>query len=597
MPKDSLRTPRLLEPLSAALIGAGSFFFLAALTGLGAFGLADKAVWRWAQPGEGQALAATAVRVQGPVLSSVGRHQRLSEQVAWLRKQGAGAIVLEAWFDEAPQAEARALTEELRTKFQALPGKSRQAALNALSATASDLDEDLRLAASMGAMQPVLLSYATRRGAEQPLPPALQRQGYEVTLHGTRQTLSARRAERLPYPALIAAVARSGAVSLDGSEREGVPAAVELKGRWYDSLGLEAARMALGVPLEGLRYRWRKGALSSLELKGVRYPLDAEGRLRMPEKLPELPQLDLEALQRDAQAGPKLKGKAVFFRPWPQALADAGAFDAQERLFAAVVERDVLVPLPAASQWAYWVLAWALAVAALAWAPAWAAAGLWALPLAWLLHGFSEEPQALAQPVALSLSALMLGLGWRMQIFRRRKALAELRFLGRVPTTQLLKWQKRLPGSAASLFGTYAVLQPARLAQDAAFEAWLRAHDAFLDPELGPGKLGLFIPEKEGEPWAAEAVLGLSQSLPEAALASVPGPVSFSLVRRLEAQYWRLAGSAVQDALALSQQARSGQCLILERDYGPWHGKLKIQLTGEVFGAKESPIKVLNVLC
>lgn len=596
MPKDSLRTPRLLEPLSAALVGAGSFFFLAALSGLGPFGLADKAVWRWAQPGQSQALAGTAVRVQGPVLSSVGRHQRLSEQVAWLRKQGAGAIILEAWFDEAPQAEARALTEELRNKFQTLPGSARQAALKALSSTASSLDEDARLASSLGALQPILLSYATRRGSELELPMALQKQGYEVTLRGRRQTLAPRRAERLPYPGLLAAVARAGAVSLDEAQRQGVPAAVELKGRWYNSLGLEAARMALGVPLEGLRYRWRKGTLSSLELKGVRYPLDPEGRLRMPEALPELPQLELDALQRDVQSGNKLKGKAVFFRPWPQALSDAGAFDAQERLFAAVVERDVLVPLPAISQWAYWVLAWAIAVLGLAWAPAWVAAALWALPLAWLLRGFSEEPQALAQPLALAVSALALGLGWRMQIVRRRKALAEQRFHGRVSAGQLLNWQRRLPGTAATLFGTYVVMHPSQLAHEPAFEAWLRAHDAFVDPELGPGRLGLFIPEKERDAWAAQAVLDLSQAMPLAALAAVPGPVSFNLVSRLGAHYWRLGGSPVDEAVALADQARPGQFLLLERDYAPWHGKLKIQLTGAVFGAKGSPHKVLNVL-
>jgi hypothetical protein len=183
-----------------------------------------------------------------------------------------------------------------------------------------------------------------------------------------------------------------------------------------------------------------------------------------------------------------------------------------------------------------------------------------------------------------------------MQVLRRRKGLAEQRFHGRVSPEQLLNWQRRLPGTAASLFGTYAVLHPARLAQEPAFEAWLKEHDAFVDPDLGPGRLGLFIPEKEGEAWAADAVLALSQALPQGALAAIPGSVSFSLASRLQAHHWRLGGAPVQETLALAELARPGQFLLLERDYAPWHGKLKIQLTGAVFGAKESPHKVLNVL-
>jgi hypothetical protein len=597
MPFKTVRTPRLSEPLSAALIGAGSFLFLAALSRLGPFSSVDRAAWRLSQPGQAQALAGTAVLVQGGAQPSAGRYERLAADVAWLRQQGSGAIILEAWFDEQPQAEAKAMTEELRQRLAALPRVSRVAALKALSESAKSLDMDQRLAQSFAQAQPLVLAYATRHGADSPLPSALERQGYEVTLHGRRQALTPRRAERLPYAALLESVARAGAVSLDEAQSDAVPAAVELHSRWYDSLGLEAARLALGVPLEGLRYRWRQGHLSTLELKGVRYPLDEDGRLRVPEALPQLPQLSLESLQKDPLVAAGLRGKAVFFRPWPQALSDVGAFEAQERLFAAVVERDVLVPEPGIGVWVGWLLAWALALLALAWGPPWLGAALWALPLAWLLRGFSEDFQALAQPLALAFSALALGWGWRLQIRRRDRIQADLRFHGRVAPQRLLQWQRRLPVKGAALSGTYAVLSPAPSASDPAFEAWLAKQEAFIEPDLAPGRLGIFVPDlAQGQAWAAPALHGLLQDLGAAALAAVPGSISFQQGERLGAPAWRLAGLARQEALALADLAQKGQFLILERDYAPWHGKLRIQVTGASLGAKEGDQKVLNVL-
>jgi hypothetical protein len=599
MPLLQLRTPRLLEPLAAALIGAGSFLFLAAVSGLGPFGIADQAAWRLAQPGDALVLANTAVRVEGGGDSSLAydaRYVRLADQVAWLRKQGAGTIALEAWFDDAPQAEAKAMADDLRLRMSALPRAVRNPALKAISAAASTLDQDERLAASLATAQPLVLAYATRRGADQSVPPDLLKQGYEVTLRGRRQALSPRRVERLPYPSLLAAVARSGAVSLDDSLPEAVPATVELQNRWYDSLGLENARLALGVPLEGLRYRWHQGHLSSLELKGVRFPLDEEGRLRIPENLPQLPDLNFDSLQRDPHAVDKLKGKAVFFRPWPEALSDAGAFDAQERLFAAVVERDVLVPSPGLNLWLLWVLCWALGLGCLAWLPLWAGLPLWAVPVALLLQGFSQETQALAQPLTLALSALAVGLGWRLQIYRGKRAEADRRFHGHVAPHNLLDWARRLPLKGASHLGTFAVLSPAKLSMEAAFEAWLRQHNAFLDPDLGPSRLGIFIPGAEGEAWSADQVQELRLALPGAAVAAVPGLVSFAQGQRLGALTWALGGLARQEALALAEWAQRGQFLILERDYAPWHGKLKIQLTGQSLGEGSKELKVLNIM-
>ncbi len=224
----------------------------------------DQAAWRLAQPGQAQALAGTAVLVQGGAAPSLGRHERLAAQVAWLRQQGAGAIILEAWFDEQPQAEAKAWAEQVRQRLAALPRSSRGPALKALSESAGSLDLDERLAQALAQAQPLVLAYATRHGADQDVPrDAAKRQGYEVTLRGRRQSAQPAqgRALALSRRCWLRSPARARSAWTKAG-RDAVPAAVELQGRWYDTAwGLEAARLALGVPLEGLRYRWRQGHL------------------------------------------------------------------------------------------------------------------------------------------------------------------------------------------------------------------------------------------------------------------------------------------------------------------------------------------------
>jgi hypothetical protein len=83
-----LPTPRLPEPLPAVMAGAGFFVFLAALTGLGPFGALDQALWRASQPGEGQAVARSAVRVLGRTagLSGAAKVDALAEDLRWLRR-------------------------------------------------------------------------------------------------------------------------------------------------------------------------------------------------------------------------------------------------------------------------------------------------------------------------------------------------------------------------------------------------------------------------------------------------------------------------------------------------------------------------------
>src|SRR5688572_27360541 len=96
------RTPRSPEPLPAVLAGAGFFVFLSALTGLGPFRSLDQALWRASLSGQDQVVSQAALRVLGVGYPASGTAQAdaLAKDLAWLRQEGAGAIVLEAWLDQ-----------------------------------------------------------------------------------------------------------------------------------------------------------------------------------------------------------------------------------------------------------------------------------------------------------------------------------------------------------------------------------------------------------------------------------------------------------------------------------------------------------------
>lgn len=596
----SLWTPRSPEPLPAVLAGAGFFFFLAAVTGLGPFSSLDQLLWRAAQPGEAQALAQTAVRVRGSAqaLSGAARVEALARDVAWLRAHGAGAIVLEAWLDEAPQAEARALETALRTRFEALPSGAKRAALKALSETAGGLDAPERLAAALGASQPLLLAYEAVPGSGAGLPEALKRQGYEVTLRGQRQRLPVHQALHLPYDAALEAVARAGAVPSDSGENGRLNAVLEMDGRWVNTLGLEAARLALGLPLEGLRYRWKQGVLSSLELKGTRYPLDEQGRLRVPDRLPGLAEVDLGRLRSDDVELKRLQGKAVFFRPWPKQLGDASAFEDQARLFAALVERNVLTPPAGPARLLAWALAWALAVAALAFAPGWAACLLWAALPVYAFSGFNQDLQSLAQPLVLALSAGLLGWGWRLQRHKALRTAAERLLTGKTAPGHQLAWRKRLSLSSGTLDAAYAVAGPRGSLRGAEWEAWMERWGAFMDERAAGEGVGLVFAGAKAALHAAEALIDLRQAIAGSASALAVGTLSYQRGHHLGAVSWHLSGPTKDQALELFKLAKPRQTLLLEADYPTLRDRVQIQVLGQRFAPKndEDDSQVLNLL-
>jgi hypothetical protein len=418
-----------------------------------------------------------------------------------------------------------------------------------------------------------------------------------VTLRGERQRLPEMQALHLPWEGALLAVARSGACS-NLAEDGRLPAVVEIQGRWYNGLGLEAARLALGLPLEGLRYRWRKGVLSSLELKGVRYPLDAKGRVLLPEGLPSLPSVEMSRLRTDLAAQQRLRGRAVFFRPWPRQLGDAQVFEDQARLFCAVVERRVLTPPATAGRLALWTVAWALGVAGLAWLPAWAGLLAWAcLPLG-ALQAFWQEPQTLAQPLVLAVAALLLGLGWRLQRQRGRRQRAESELQGRVAPGQQEAWRRRLASGQAGLDAAYAVLAPRRALQGPAWEAWMERWGAFVDLELRYHGVGVVFPSPHAEARAVQALLALREESEGLSAALSFGSLSFRPRQSLGARHWDLDGPARDLAVDLHALAKKGHCLILEKDYPAIRNLVQVQVLGQSLEhpGLEEGAQVLNLL-
>jgi hypothetical protein len=541
----------------------------------------DQGLWQAAQPGSAVAGASQALRLVGApsATSPAARALALAQDVTWLRAHGAGVIVLEAWLDEAPQADAMALEEDLRRRLEALPsGKVRKGALEALSQSSEALVASDRLAQALSQAQPLLLAFGTVSGRGRPLPAALNRQAYEVTLHNLPQSLPEQQPLHLPYDQALQAVARAGAVPFGAGESTdaGLQAVVGMDGRWFNVLGLEAARLALGLPMEGLRYRWKQGRLSSLEMKGVRYPLDNAGRLTLPKELPPLGTVPLARMKSDPVLQSQLRGKAVFFCPWPTLLGDAAAFQQQERIFQAVVGRDVLAAPTATIQWVGWVLLGSAGLALLALAPIWAALLGWsALPLV-SLWAFAQDPGSLSQPWGLALAGLMIGLGWRLQRRAARLQEADRLLSGRAAPRHHLVWRRRLAAGKGSLETAYAAVGPRAFLKDSAWEAWMDRWGALVDDDLGVDGLGLLLPDIAQAP-AALADLRL-QLGPVCGLSV--GILSFSLGRRLGAPAWQWRGPAREEALSMFHLAKSRQILFSERDYPRWRDTVQVQLVG-----------------
>jgi hypothetical protein len=567
MPLKNFRVPLPSEPFGAALAGAGLFLFLAALTGSWPEPQAES-LFKSAFGSREVPRAQGAVRVidsQAPAEDPLARADALEGDLAWLRARGAGAIVLEAWLDSAPGLESRAYRERLRARLESLPaGRARLEALAALSETAEEGDAADKLARSLKESQPLVLAFQALPGGGAALPEALKREDYTVSLRGELKTLPAYRPVHLPFAEALSAVALAGAVPpvVVGGGR--VPVAVCVDGAWVDSLGLEGARLALGLPLDGLRYVWNRGTLDRLELQGRRFPLDGQGRLALKDTVPVLATEELARLRSDPVAAETLRGKVVFFRPWPTLLGEADSFEEQARLFNALTEGGS--PGGEVSG-VNRVLVCGLACAVfLAWAflPLGAAALVFGGAAFCFLKGVGL-PEALAMPTLAGLGACAAGLGVRIFHQGQRRQRAARLFGGKVPMAEYSVWMRRLRrGGAAE--GAYAVAGPRSRLQGPEWEAWLHKWALLVERELPADAYGLFLVGEQAAGDMPGALLELSELFDGCRSASAYGTVSLVLGKQFGEETFSVQGPPKDKAVWLLTQAAPGQILLAKKD-------------------------------
>jgi hypothetical protein len=280
----------------------------------------------------------------------------------------------------------------------------------------------------------------------------------------------------------------------------------------------------------------------------------------------------MDRLKADPAATAALKGKLVFFRPWPTRLGEAQSFDDQARLFSAVVERDVLIPPAESGQKMRWGLLWALAVLGLAFAPLWGALLAWsALPVL-AVWDFSQLPQAVAQPLVLAVSALLLGLGWRLQRARRRRLEADRMLAGKVAAGHRVAWSRLLRRGGASLPCTYALLGPREQLQGPAWEAWMERWGAFLDHGSMESGQGIVMAGPNSKKTMAKAIFDLKQSFGTLSVALSCGTLSFRGGRSLGAVAWMVQGPCKDRAGDLFPEVRSGEILLSNNDFKDFTG-------------------------
>lgn len=607
----SLGNPRFVEPLAAALMGAGFFIFVSALLGGPFWQSLDEFCWSQLK-GRTSVAPAAGVWVEGESgLSDLDVAQRrlaLAHALDQMSAAGAKLIVLEAWLDEPSQVESEEVLADLLDSSQGLPKKALKSLRSKVLDIKTKLNADETLADSISKAANVILPVAVESDAQ-----ALTLSGavweklgsYEVSRKGKGQQHLTRSWHVVRAPTETFRDAAKGLALLAGGFSASseaplqVPGIFELHGQWANGLGFDAAREALDVPAKGQHFIWRQGQLRAVELRGAEFPMSNAGDFW-------LPRLDVRerwqpwVLQDVDTPGAlaSLKGKVVFFQPWPALLLQAQEFQDQRDLCAGMLSQAMALAPENAS--GYWILlgAWILLL------------GLWGLGRLWLSLSFSllaalgifwsfwANQELLALPLGLWVSALCCGLGLYLILQKMREEERRVWLRGHVAPKAQKRWQSLVPDptQGSLVEGVYLALgteAPLRLRQ---LEAWASRWRLFCEA-LDEQRAGFFFAQGGNEPYPLAAIQELQSLLPGSKMASIAGPLGLSAERALDSVRWSLVGRAKEEALTLLGQARIGQYFITENDYSFIRQNVKIQVMAERELAPESGLKrVFNIL-
>ncbi len=600
----SPKSPRMAEPLEAALVGAGFFFLVSALAGGAFFTRIEERLWAVFQKGEGRAsakpLSQLALAIQGqpePGWNEARRREELARDLRLLARGGAKAIVLEAWLDDASQRDAELMLEDLSLAGASLPAKSAKPLQEQVLALRGRLGVDDNLAEAMRQCGNVILPLAFEEASLRPDPlsgtaGSEYLGGYKVSRKGRgEQILTLQwRPSRAPLRVFAAAAAgRAGLAAPAPSQRDEpveAPLVFQARRSWVNGLGLEAARRLYDVPNAGLRFFWRGDEMTALELKGARHPFNARGTawLGAENERAKLPWVRVNDIE-EAPFLADIKDKVVFYQPWPQWLALSEAFTRQREIFCALVLRQVQsapsARVSASRLWA-WLGLGALAGVALAVLPFWAGLSLALGVLLWLATDFAWHQALLARPATIGLGLSMAGLGLGAWWRRRRQEAQRSWLRGWVAPEAQALWQKLIPQpqAGASLRGAYVVLSSASHEEDLRALAFAAQQSAFVERPR-PGVLALFLPLLGEQGLQPQALLGLKSLLAQRSAALTLGAVSFEPRPVFDGTVWQLSGQARETALELLGRASPRQWLLHEMDYTALREQLKVQLLGQ----------------
>jgi hypothetical protein len=602
-----IQAPRFTEPLAAALMGAGFFIFASALAGGPFWAFAEERLWaRLQRPLPPAPALAVFVRGQGrEQLSSGERRQALARDIERLALAAPKAIVLEAWLDDASQAESEELLSDLLGSTKDLPKKSAKSLQKTVGALKARLNADSGLATAMARAGHLLLPAAAEPApAMSPLSGTVweEAHGYEVLVKGkgVRRLEGAWRASRAPVAAFRRAGDGLALVPAPQACPPGAPceaqAIFQVRGRWVNGLGFEAARRALDVPPKGLHFLWRDGRLNALELKGNRYPISPRGSLWLPRpaERAQLPALELSAL--DTPAGlAALKDKVVFFQPWPGLLVGEEAFARQRELCAGILAGRVQAEPEGASQLGMLLGIWLATALALLWLGAWLAPLLGLGIGAALCVQFMQVQAPLARPLGAWSSALLCGLGLRLLLASRRREARRVWLRSHIPPSAQRLWEKLLPDPAAgnTVTGLYLALQPSPGLAAGTWTPWARRWNAFF--ELG-SEAGFFIPLAAEAPYPLDALRELKALAPGVRAGLARGSARLEAELIFDSVRLSLSGNPKIEAQALLEFAKNPGFYVAEHDYLEIRQHVKIQLVGEMKGTASKIFHIIEII-